>query len=50
MCYVMESFVIKGVLCDGVICHSKKSVYVMESFVIKGKKSVLCDGVICHKG
>ena len=40
MCYVMESFVIKGmksVLCDGVICH-------------KGMKSVLCDGVIYHKG
>ena len=29
MCYVMESFVIKGkksVLCDGVICHSEKCV------------------------
>ena len=27
MCYVMESFVIKGkksVLCDGVICHKRK--------------------------
>ena len=49
MCYVMESFVIKGkksVLCDGVICH--KGYDVME-FVIKGEKCV-CDGVICHKG
>ena len=35
MCYVMESFVIKGKksVCDGV--NSEKC---------------LCDGVICHKG
>ena len=38
MCYVMESFIIKGKKSD------------VMSFVIKGKKSVLCDGVICHKG
>ena len=46
MCYVMESFVIKG---KKSVMKSEKC-YVMESFVIKGKKSVLCDGVICHKG
>ena len=35
MCYVMESFIIKGkksVLCDGVICHNG---------VIWGMKSVM---------